>query len=155
MKKIFLFFLLAIFVGCSDDDNDNVINRNIVGSWTLESTSPKEVLTNNDKATQAIKDDIESYIGDSSESYIFTSDGKVTALDGKIELSGTYKLKGNILIIDIYGETFFQAIRLTESTFSGDIDETEYYQENIQYLVPNEHNVSVKKVITTYNYKKL
>lgn len=79
----------------------------------------------------------------------------MTALDGKIELSGTYKLKGNILIIDIYGETFSQSIRLTESTFSGDIDETEYYQENIQYLVPNEHNVSVKKVITTYNYKKL
>lgn len=61
MRKLLLFLLILpfLFVSCSDDDND-VAKSEIVGVWVTQSFSAKEVKTNNENATKAIKDDIKS-----------------------------------------------------------------------------------------------
>lgn len=153
MKKLILFLLVFPFVfgSCSSDD-DGGTNADIVGTWVLQSVTAKEVKTNNAKATQAINDDIISSLDDGT--YTFTTNGKVTLSDGEDVLSGTYSLKGNKLTFTMSGVDISVNINLSNNTFSSDIDETEYYQDEVKYLVPNEKNVTVSKVITTYTYKR-
>jgi hypothetical protein len=135
-----------ILSSCSKDDNYS--NSDIVGTWILSHCTVKEVKTNNDKATQAIQHDIVTYSDD--EMLSFTEDGKFISSEG----NGTYSLNGNKLTLTAYGESKTVTVNLSDNTFSVDVDETEYYQDEIEYLVPNEKNVIVSKVITTYTYEK-
>lgn len=153
MKKLLLLLLVfPLFIASCSDDDDDYTNSDLVGTWVLQSSTAKEVKTNNDKATQAIKDDIAEF--NDEESYVFSSDGKFTSSDGEDEVSGTYNLKGNTLTLTVYGGSMSTSIHLSGNTFSSDIDETEYYQDEIEYLVPNETGISVSKVVTTYTYKR-
>lgn len=153
MKKLLLLLLVLPFlVSCSDDD-DNYSNSDIVGTWLLQSSTAKEVTTNNERATQAIKDDIAGFTSD--EVMTFTSDGQVTGSSDGEQISGTYSLRGNTLTLNILqlGSASIN-IRISNNTFSYDLDETEDYQDYVNYLVPNETGVVVSKVITTYTYRK-
>lgn len=154
MKKVLFLLLVFPFVysSCSDDD-DNYSNAEIVGTWILQSSTAKEVVSNNDRATQAIKGDISSSNDD--ETFIFTPDGRIIVSDGKDTASGTYRLKGNKLTLDISGDRGTIDISISGNTFSADADETEYYQDQVNYLVPNEKDVVVSKVITSYTYRRI
>lgn len=154
MKKIlFLFLMLPLLVACGSDDDDDYTNSDIVGTWVLQSSIAKEVKTNSNEATQAIKDDI-AIPNDSEVSYTFAADGKVTINEDDDIVSGTYSLSGNKLTMTIYGEKATVTISLSANTFSSDVDETEYYQDEIKYLLPKEKDVVVSKVITSYTYKR-
>lgn len=56
--------------------------------------------------------------------------------------------------MSILGESNSTYINLSGNTFKSDIDETEFYQEAIEYLIENSNDVVVSKVITTYTYKR-
>lgn len=153
MKKSLTLILLAtLFISCSSDDDD-YSNSDIVGTWTFLSSAAKEVKTNNDKATQAIKKDMTVY-GNGETTLTFSADGTYfTSSYGEV-WGGTYSLKGNTLTLTSDGETESSNIQLSNNTFSADIDETDYYEDEVKYLVPNETNVVVSKAITTYTYQR-
>lgn len=155
MKRTLLILALLplLFATCSDDDDD-ASKSGIVGTWVQESVVPKEVKTNSEVATKAIKDDIISY-NDNNDRFIFSDDGRLTMLDedGYYE-EARYSLSGNKLTVTIPGESNSITIKLSGNTFSADIDETEFYQEIIDYIVSNADDVVVSKVITTYTYKR-
>lgn len=162
MKKILMILVVLpfIFASCSDDDDD-ILKSDIVGTWVQESVVPKEVKTNNEVATKAIKDDIISYNQNNTEMFVFSDDGKITLIyDDGDYTEGTYSLSGNKLTMSILGESnstyinFSTYINLSGNTFKSDIDETEFYQEAIEYLIENSNDVVVSKVITTYTYKR-
>ncbi len=156
MKKILMILVVLpfIFASCSDDDDD-ILKSDIVGTWVQESVVPKEVKTNNEVATKAIKDDIISYNQNNTEMFVFSDDGKITLIDDDGDYTeGTYSLSGNKLTMSILGESNSTYINLSGNTFKSDIDETEFYQEAIEYLIENSNDVVVSKVITTYTYKR-
>lgn len=155
MKKLFalLLVLTFTFASCSDDD-DEYSNSDIVGTWVLESASAKEVKTNNDKATEAIKKDVAEAV-DETEEMTFSADGKFVSIDGEGDsYEGTYSLKGAKLTLTVMGISNSTTIKLSKDRLSSDVDETEYYADEVEYLVPSEKDVKVSKVITTYTYKK-
>ena len=81
--------------------------------------------------------------------------GKITLIDDDGDYTeGTYSLSGNKLTMSILGESNSTYINLSGNTFKSDIDETEFYQEAIEYLIENSNDVVVSKVITTYTYKR-
>jgi len=147
-----LVVLPFIFASCSDDND--ISKSDIVGTWVQQSVIPKEVKTNNEDATKAIKDDINSYNKDNSEVFIFSDDGTATIIDDEGSYTLTYSLKGNNLTLTMFGESQTTPINLSKNTFSSDIDETEFYQYEIEYLLPDVKNVVVSKVITRYTYKR-
>lgn len=152
MKKLLLLLLfIPLFLNsCSDDDNKNY---DLAGTWVFESYTAKEIKTNNSNATQAIK----KKIAETTDSciYVFLPDGTFTFIDEDDISSGTYELKGNTLTIKEENKKSVSIkINLNENTFSSDRDETEKYQNMIKYLVPNEKDVIISKVITKYTYKR-
>ena len=87
--------------------------------------------------------------------FVFSDDGKITLIyDDGDYTEGTYSLSGNKLTMSILGESNSTYINLSGNTFKSDIDETEFYQEAIEYLIENSNDVVVSKVITTYTYKR-
>jgi len=151
MKKFLLLILLAtLLVACSDDDND--YENEIVGSWTLESVTPK-INTNNDKVTQAIRDDIEN----SNDLVLeFTENGKVITYENNLKVDeGTYTLKGEKLTLKFPdGDSSTLTINIFGDALSYSIDLTDIYQEEIAEMLPNETNIVVSRVNISYMFKK-
>lgn len=154
MKKFLLLLILVpfLFVSCSSDDDDT-ITSGIVGTWVTESVTPKDVKTNDEALSTAIKKDITSY---GNETYVFTNDGKVTINDEDDVITANYSLKGNMLTISLMGESNTIKINLSANRFSADVDETEMYQEMIDFFVPEgtAKDFEVSKVISSYVYKR-
>lgn len=148
-KLLSLILCVTLFASCSSDD-DNYTNDDIVGSWILQSAKVKEVKTNNEKATQVIKDIIAN--SDVGTTILFSVDGKVNMIHGDETESGTYSLKGNTLTITVSGKTNSDKIHLSKNSFSSDSDMTSDFQSIVKYLVPEEKDVVVEKVIATYTY---
>src|SRR5690554_5369300 len=78
MKKILMILVVLPFIFASCSDDDDILKSDIVGTWVQESVVPKEVKTNNEVATKAIKDDIISYNQNNTEMFVFSDDGKIT-----------------------------------------------------------------------------
>lgn len=167
MKKLLLLLLFPfVLFACGSDDDDNNDNGNgngngngnptfsIVGTWIEQPSTDKEVITNNEKATKAIKRDIAKY--EDPSTIVFTQKGKITVKGSEGEGSGTYTLEGNKLSYTFPGQekTSIYIYNITDNTFSYDEDYTKEYQDVIYDLVPNEKNVVVSKVIITQNYKR-
>ncbi len=154
MRKFLLLLILLplLFVSCSSD-NDDPTTSDIVGTWVTESVSPKTVDTNDETLNKAIIKDIASF---GNETFVFTSDGKVTMDDGDDIITANYSLKNNMLTISFMGQSNSVAINLSANRFTADIDETEYYQEIIDFLVPDATatGLEVSKVISSYVYKR-
>lgn len=157
MRKLLLFLLILpfLFVSCSDDDND-VAKSEIVGVWVTQSFSAKEVKTNNENATKAIKDDIKSMNEGEIQKLtaVFSNDGKLTLTDYDDNLSGTYSLTGDMLTMVVGNETQVVPISLSGNTLKIYVDQTEYYQDVIDILLPNTKDVDVSKVIETTTLKR-
>lgn len=157
MRKLLLFLLILpfLFVSCSDDDND-VAKSEIVGVWVTQSFSAKEVKTNNENATKAIKDDIKSMNEGEIEKLtaVFSNDGKLTLTDYDDNISGTYSLTGDMLTMVVGNETQVVPISLSGNTLKIYVDQTEYYQDVIDILLPNTKDVDVSKVIETNTLKR-
>ena len=157
MRKLLLLLLVLplLFISCSDDDND-LANSEIVGVWVTQSFSAKEVKTNTINATKAIKDDIESMNeGDIQKlTAIFSNDGKLTLTDYDDNLSGTYSLTGDMLTMVVGSETQVVPISLSGNTLKVHVDQTEYYKDVIDLLLPYSEDVVVSKVIETTTLKR-
>ncbi len=156
MKKLLLLLLVFPFVfsSCSDDDDDS---SKIVGTWMEKPSKVVEVITNNEKATQAIKDDVASWSYDGI--FVFTPDGKYTYTDGDADSDvqfGTYTLSGKSLkLTTSEGGSHTRDVYFSGNTFYADVDQTERFKDEIKYLVPNEVDVEVTKVIIRYTNERV
>ena len=155
MRKFLLLLILLplLFVSCSSDDDDDKTTSGIVGTWVTESVSPKTVDTNDEALTTAINENIASF---GNETFVFTNDGKVTMDDGDDIITVNYSLKGNMLTLSFMGESNTVPIYLSANKFTADIDETEEYQEMIDFLIPGAtaQGLKISKVITSYSFKR-
>lgn len=164
MKKLIsLIFLVTLFFGCSSSDDDDkkdvYTNADLVGTWTVQTITPKEVKTNKDKVTKAVKDKIDKYIDTNDEVFTFFADGKMNYSMGSFETTGTYQVKGNQLSYSMPDErgdmvSVTRTIKISGNTYSLDIDQTEYYQGQMKYMFPDENDIVVSKVIVTFTSKK-
>ena len=155
MKKVLLILIVFPFIlaSCSKK-SDDLNDSGIVGTWVFHSTFAQEVKTNNVDATKQIKDDIASYNEKNEDTYIFTAEGIVVMMDGDYSLNGKYIFENGLLTVTVMGKVAVNSVNLSGNTFTSDTDETEYYQEVIEYLLPNVKDVIVSKVIARYTFKR-
>lgn len=156
MRKILMILVVLPFIFASCSDDNDISKSDIVGTWVQQSVIPKEVKTNNEDATKAIKDDIKSMNEGEIEKLtaVFSNDGKLTLTDYDDNISGTYSLTGDMLTMVVGNETQVVPISLSGNTLKIYVDQTEYYQDVIDILLPNTKDVDVSKVIETNTLKR-
>ncbi|MGV3540894.1 MAG: lipocalin family protein [Rufibacter sp.] len=95
MRKTYLLLLLFTsilfaFSGCSDDDEDGVVNANeIEGEWL---------------ATAYLVDGVSEFDPDDETTWIFDDGDFEEHEEGTLSVAGSYEVKGNQLIITLIGE---------------------------------------------------
>ncbi len=154
MRKFLISFLFCtLFLGCSDDNSPG--NQIIVGTWGDEVVTIKEVVTDNDKATEALKI---SLLGNEPLIYTFTDDGHFVIKDKSdyLPLVGTYKLEGNTLTLNYGGEfegkVFTYEISLSANTLSFDVDLIGL--ANSSHFSPDIGDFIASKALVTKTYKR-
>ena len=177
MKNLYLLLLVfpLIFASCDDEKNNN----NVVGESWISKYTDADIETNNPKATQVIVD----YLSDMhKETYVFLENGKfnhrgslsliitrwrpsvipslylkevINNIEAYYNYEGTYLNKNNQVTVKSNKGEFTFTLSADKSSFNTTTDETEFYQQIINYLLPEETGVIVSKVIVKQNYKKL
>lgn len=135
------------------DANDGKQNE-IIGTWERESISPSEVDANSVDVQRFIYSDIKSYNRRTIDSYIFSKNERVLFIDSTYSEESMYQLSDTAIIFSYpNGETIKVPATILGDRLSLYTDETQYYQDWIDYLFP-EKKIEITKVLTKYTYRR-
>lgn len=153
MKKIFIPILLCfLFSACSNDDTSD--KQNIVGTWGDEIVVVTEISTNNEKATEALK---ETLTESEPATLTFTKDGRcITTFNEDFKFEEAYIIEGDSLTFHYSKEgkdvNYSHKFILSKNTLAIKMDMTDY-TKNIHF--PSEIGDFIAyKVIVTKTYKR-
>ena len=153
MKKILLLLLVSTFaaVSCSDD---TAKSSDIVGTWVRDNITACSIETNSVDAVKYINADIESYNKTIKDTYVFSESGRVLFIDTTYTDESMFEVADTTITFGYAnGENVIVPISISDNRLSLFTDETEYYQDWIDFLFPD-RNIEVSKVITKYTYVK-
>lgn len=153
MKKILLLLFVLTFVAVSCND-DTAKSSNIEGAWVRANISAFSIKTNNAEVVDFIAKDIDSYNKKVKDTYIFSNNGRVMYVDSDYTDESMFQV-GDTTITFSYtnGENVVVPTLISDNTLSLFTDETEYYQDWINFLFPDK-DIEISNVITKYTYVK-
>lgn len=153
MKKILFLLFVSVFVAVSCSD-DTTKSSDIVGTWARESITVCSIETNNTQAVKFIDTDIRSYNKKATDKYIFSENGLVLFIDTAYTDESMFEVTDTTIVFSYSnGENTVVPMSILDNKLSLFTDETEYYQDWINFLFPDK-NIEVSKVITKYTYQK-
>lgn len=157
MRTLLTFILLTVISVASyssNDDPDRYTNADLVGTWVLQSMTPKEVETNNDEATQEVKDHIKNQSEKVAGKMIlkFAHSGELIIQEDDDTYDGVYRVDGNKVIISAEKKIQeFEIVMISDNILALEFNMTDFYAEIIRISY---YSYNVSKATTLFTLKK-